>query len=396
MFLKKNKIKQNFLLNFGPQHPAAHGVLRLILILDGEKIVQADPHIGFLHRGTEKLIETKHYIQSIGYFDRLDYVSMLSQEHSFILAIESFLNLKLTLYFQYIRIIFDEITRILNHLMSLMTHALDVGALTPFLWGFEEREKLMEFYERASGARLHATYYYPGGIRKEISKKLIKDILHFTFNFSNRIDEIEELLNVNIWHLRLQNIGIVSTLDAIDYSFTGPMLRGSGIPWDLRKVQKYSSYSTLNFNIPIGTKGDCYSRYLVRIHEMRISLSLIQQSIYNLKNMNAFLSNNDKEVLSIKNETKSSMETLIQHFKYYSFGFAIPIGTFYSQVESPKGEFGVTIYSNESSTIPYRCKIKSPGFMHLQSLNVMSSNHLLSDIVTIIGSQDIVFGEIDR
>lgn len=390
----KKKIK-NFTLNFGPQHPAAHGVLRIVLELNGEKIIKIDPHIGLLHRGTEKLIENKTYLQALPYFDRLDYVSMMSQEHVYVLAIEKLLNLSVPLRAQYIRVLFSEITRLLNHLLAITCHALDVGAMTPFFWGFEEREKLLEFYERVSGARMHSAYFRPGGVSFDLPSGLLDDIYSFMNQFTLRLDEFEEMLTENrIWKQRLVNIGIVSINDAMHWGFSGVMLRGSGLPWDLRKTQPYEIYEKLTFSVPVGSNGDCYDRYLIRILEMRESCKIIFQCINNLP-LGSVKNNNYKYVSPQKKKIKQSMEHLIHHFKFYSEGFNIENNSVYTTIEAPKGEFGVYVISNNSNK-PYRCKIKSPGFSHLQALNFMCQNHLIADVVTIIGTQDIVFGEIDR
>jgi NADH dehydrogenase (ubiquinone) Fe-S protein 2 len=392
MSLKKIK---NFSINFGPQHPAAHGVLRLILELNGEVIKKADPHIGLLHRGTEKLIEYKNYLQALPYFDRLDYVSMMCQEHAYVLAIEKLLRCNIPLRAQYIRVLFSEITRILNHLLAITCHALDVGAMTPFFWGFEEREKLMEFYERVSGARMHSSYFRPGGVNQDLPKGLLNDIYIFSSQFNTRLDEIEEMLTNNrIWKQRLVNIGIISAKDASDWGFSGVMLRGSGISWDLRKTQPYEIYDNLNFDIPIGTNGDCYDRYLIRIEEMRQSIKIILQVINEMPEGPIKL--NDKKITNPNRiQLKSSMESLIHHFKYYSENITVNSGETYTVIEAPKGEYGVFLISDGTNK-PYRCKIKSPGFAHLQALDFMSKNHMIADVVTIIGTQDIVFGEIDR
>nr|YP_009350054.1 NADH dehydrogenase subunit 7 [Spongospora subterranea]AIK19922.1 NADH dehydrogenase subunit 7 [Spongospora subterranea] len=395
MNIVRKKTIKNFTMNFGPQHPAAHGVLRLVLELDGEIVQRADPHIGLLHRGTEKLIEYKTYMQALPYFDRLDYVSMMSQEHAFSLAIEKLLNCDVPIRAQYIRVLFLEITRILNHLMALTTHALDVGALTPFLWGFEEREKLFEFYERVSGARMHANYIRPGGVNQDIPLGLLEDIYTFCFQFSSRVDEIEELLTNNrIWKQRLVDVGIVTKQQAFDWGFTGVLVRGSGISWDLRKAQPYEVYSLLDFEIPIGKNGDCYDRYLVRIGEMRQSLKIILQCINNIPE-GPIKVDNKKITAPSRTDLKTSMEALIHHFKLYSKGFAVDPNEAYVAVEAPKGEFGIYLVSDGSNK-PYRCKIKAPGFAHLQGLDFMSKGHMIADVVTIIGTQDIVFGEIDR
>jgi len=382
-------------MNFGPQHPAAHGVLRLVLELDGEVVRRADPHVGLLHRGTEKLIEYKTYMQALPYFDRLDYVSMMVQEHVFSLAIEKLLNCSVPIRAQYIRVLFLEITRILNHLMAVTTHALDVGALTPFLWGFEEREKLMEFYERVSGARMHANYIRPGGVSQDLPLGLLSEIYEFAIQFNSRIDEMEELLTNNrIWKQRLVDVGVVTKEQALDWGFTGVLLRGSGISWDLRKVQPYEIYSKLDFEVPIGKNGDCYDRYLVRIGEMRQSVKIILQCINQLPE--GLVKIDDRKLTPpSREEIKSSMEALIHHFKLYSKGFNIEANEAYVSAEAPKGEFGIYLVSDGSNK-PYRCKIKAPGFAHLQGLNFMAQGHMIADVVTIIGTQDIVFGEIDR
>lgn len=382
-------------MNFGPQHPAAHGVLRLVLELDGEVVERADPHIGLLHRGTEKLIEYKTYLQALPYFDRLDYVSMMAQEHGYSLAVEKLLKCQVPLRAQYIRVIFSEITRILNHLLAITTHALDVGAMTPFLWAFEEREKLMEFYERVSGARMHAAYIRPGGVQEDLPVGLCDDIYEFAQQFPSRLDEMEELLTENrIWKQRLVDVGIVSIEDALNWSFSGVMLRGSGLPWDLRKTEPYEIYKELNFDVPVGTNGDCYDRYLVRIEEMRQSINIIVQCL-NLLPDGEIKTDDRKITPPSRYEMKTSMESLIHHFKLYSQGTSISAGETYTAIEAPKGEFGVYLVSNGTNK-PYRCKIKAPGFAHLQGLNMMAKGHMIADVVTIIGTQDIVFGEVDR
>ena len=398
MTLKKTELSKkikNFTINFGPQHPAAHGVLRLVLELNGEIVDRADPHIGLLHRGTEKLIEYKNYVQSIPYFDRLDYVSMMSQEHSYCLAIEKLLNSQIPKRSQYIRVLFAELTRILNHLLAVGCHAMDVGAMTPFLWAFEEREKLMEFYERVSGARMHASYFRPGGVHLDLPKGLLSDIFLFVEQYNIRLTEIEDMLTENrIWKQRLVDIGIVSSKDAYDWSFSGVMLRGSGVKWDLRKSQPYEVYEELDFDIPIGTNGDCYDRYLIRIYEMKQSLKIIEQCLNNMPK--GLIKSSDKKLTPpSRTDVKQSMESLIHHFKMYTQGVVVPEGETYVGTEAPKGEFGVYLISNNTSR-PYRCKIKAPGFNHLQALNFMSKGHLIADVVTIIGTQDIVFGEVDR
>lgn len=391
---KKNNLK-SFTLNFGPQHPAAHGVLRLILELDGEVIKKADPHIGLLHRGTEKLIEYKTYLQALPYFDRLDYVSMMANEHTYSLAIEKLLNCPIPKRAQYIRVIFCELTRILNHLLAVCCHAMDVGAVTPMLWGFEEREKIMEFYERVSGARMHAAYIRPGGVTMDIPKGLLTDIYNFSIQFIKRLDEIEDLLTENrIWKQRLVDIGVVSAKDALDWSFSGVMLRGSGVKWDLRKDQPYEIYNEIDFNIPIGTNGDSYDRYLVRVQEMRESLNIIFQCLNKIPE-GPIKTDDNKITPPRRTNLKNSMEAVIHHFKLYSEGFIVPEGETYTATEAPKGEFGVFLISDNTNR-PYRCKIKAPGFSHLQGLNFMSKGHMIADVVTIIGTQDIVFGEVDR
>jgi len=398
MLLKKNTLSRelkNFTINFGPQHPAAHGVLRLILELDGEVVERADPHIGLLHRGTEKLIETKTYIQALPYFDRLDYVSMMAQEHTYSLAIEKLAGVKVPRRAQIIRVIFAEITRILNHLLAVGCHALDVGAMTPFMWAFEEREKLMEFYERVSGARMHAAYIRPGGVSLDLPFGFLDDLYIFCNQFNVRLDEIEEMLTGNrIWKERLVDIGVVSAKNAVDWGFSGVMLRGSGLPWDLRKSQPYEVYSELQFAVPVGNSGDCYDRYLIRVEEMRQALNLLNQAM-TLLEVGAIKSSNYKYNPPSRSEMKVSMEAVIHHFKLYSEGIVLPFGETYTATEAPKGEFGVYLISNNTEK-PYRCKIKAPGFGHLQALNEMSKGHMIADVVTIIGTQDIVFGEVDR
>jgi len=398
MTLKKKELitkVKNFTLNFGPQHPAAHGVLRLLLELKGETVVKATPHIGLLHRGTEKLIEYKNYLQALPYFDRLDYVSMLCQEHSYCLAVEKLANCRIPDRAKYIRVIFAEITRILNHLLAVGCHAMDVGAMTPFLWAFEEREKLMEFYERVSGARMHAAYIRPGGVAMDLPIGFLDDLFLFINQFNFRLDEIEEMLSGNrIWKERLVDIGIVSSKNAIEWGFSGVMLRGSGIAWDLRKNQPYEVYSNIDFAVPVGNCGDCYDRYIVRVEEMRQSLNILSQCI-NLIKEGPIKSNDWKIVPPSRAELKNSMEAVIHHFKYFSEGFILPFGETYTATEAPKGEFGVYLVSNNTEK-PFRCKIKAPGFAHLQALNDMAKGHMIADVVTIIGTQDIVFGEIDR
>jgi len=398
MALKKkdlNRELKNFTINFGPQHPAAHGVLRLILELDGEIVKKADPHIGLLHRGTEKLIEYKTYLQALPYFDRLDYVSMMAQEHTYSLAVENIGKMAIPKRAQIIRVIFCEITRILNHLLAVGCHAMDVGAMTPFLWAFEEREKLMEFYERVSGARMHAAFIRPGGVSYDLPMGFLDDLYIFCSQFNLRLDEIEEMLTNNrIWKERLVDIGVVSSKKAVEWGFSGVMLRGSGIPWDLRKMQPYEIYSDLNFSVPVGNNGDCFDRYLIRVEEMRQSINIIEQC-FQLIEPGSIKSSNFKMGTSYRSEMKSSMEALIHHFKLYTEGVVLPSGETYSATEAPKGELGVYLVSNGTDK-PYRCKIKAPGFGHLQALDDMSKGHMIADVVTIIGTQDIVFGEIDR
>ncbi len=413
---------KNYTLNFGPQHPAAHGVLRLVLELDGEVVQRADPHIGLLHRATEKLAETKTYIQSVPYMDRLDYVSMMANEHAYVMAIEKMLELEVPLRAQYIRVMFDEITRVLNHLLWLGCHALDVGAMTVFLYAFREREDLFDAYEAVSGARMHAAYYRPGGVYRDLPESMpqykaskvrnaaaIKELnlnrqgslLDFLEDFTNRfpayIDEYETLLTDNrIWKQRLVGIGVVDPDRAKALGFTGAMLRGSGIAWDLRKNQPYEVYDLLDFDIPIGKNGDCYDRYLVRVEEMRQSNRIIKQCIEWLRNnAGPVMTTNHKVAPPPRVDMKSNMEELIHHFKLFTEGFHVPAGEAYAAVEHPKGEFGIYLLSDGANK-PYRLKIRAPGFAHLQALDEMSRGHMIADVVTIIGTQDVVFGEIDR
>jgi NADH-quinone oxidoreductase subunit D len=386
---------QNYTMNFGPQHPAAHGVLRLVLELDGEVVERADPHIGLLHRGTEKLIEYRPYVHSVGYFDRLDYVSMMCQEHAYVLAIEKLLQIEIPERAQYIRVLFSEITRILNHLLNITTMALDIGAMTPLLWGFEEREKLMEFYERVSGARMHANYFRPGGVARDMPAGLAEDIARWMRSFPKVLDDIERLLNDNrIFLQRTVDIGVVSADEALDLGFTGPMLRASGLPWDLRKSQPYEVYDRMDFDIPVGRHGDCFDRYLVRMVEMRESLKIMAQCLEQLPAGPIKIP--DQKITPPKRaELKRSMEALIHHFKLYTEGFHVPAGETYAAVEAPKGEFGVYLVSDGTNR-PYRCRIRASSFPHLAALDAMSKGHMLPDIPAIIGSIDIVFGEIDR
>ena len=413
---------KNYTLNFGPQHPAAHGVLRLVLELDGEVIQRADPHIGLLHRGTEKLAETRTYLQSVPYMDRLDYVSMMCNEHGYVLAIEKLLGIEVPIRAQYIRTMFDEITRILNHLMWLGAHALDIGAMGPFLYAFRDREDLFDVYEAVSGARMHAAYYRPGGVYRDLpdvmpkhresplrSKKAIDElnetrqgsvldfIEQFTKRFDGYVDEYETLLTDNrIWKQRTVGIGVVTPEDAMGMGFSGPMLRGSGIAWDLRKVQPYAAYDKVEFDVPVGTNGDSYDRYLVRVEEMRQANRIIKQCVAWLKaNPGPVMTSNHKVAPPSRVDMKTNMESLIHHFKLFTEGFHVPPGEAYAAVEHPKGEFGIYIVSDGANK-PYRLKIRTPDYVHLQSLDEMARGHMIADAVTIIGTQDIVFGEIDR
>ncbi|KAL9638355.1 MAG: hypothetical protein Q9164_001605 [Protoblastenia rupestris] len=386
---------RHYTVNFGPQHPAAHGVLRLILELNGEEIVRADPHVGLLHRGTEKLIEYKTYLQALPYFDRLDYVSMMTNEQCFSLAVEKLLNIEVPERAKWIRTLFGEITRVLNHLMSVLSHAMDVGALTPFLWGFEEREKLMEFYERVSGARLHAAYVRPGGVHQDLPLGLLDDIYQWATQFGDRIDETEELLTDNrIWIGRTKNVGVVSAADALNYSFSGVMLRGSGVPWDVRKSQPYDAYDQVEFDVPVGVNGDCYDRYLCRMEEFRQSLRIIHQCL-NKMPAGPVRVEDYKISPPPRAAMKENMEALIHHFLLFTKGYTVPPGETYSAIEAPKGEMGVYVVSDGSER-PYRCKIRAPGFAHLGSFDQISRGHLLADAVAIIGTMDLVFGEVDR
>ncbi len=413
---------RNYTMNFGPQHPAAHGVLRLILEMDGEVVERADPHIGLLHRGTEKLAESKPYNQSIGYMDRLDYVSMMCNEHAYVRAIEKLLGIEAPIRAQYIRTLFDEITRILNHLMWIGTHGLDLGAMTMFLYAFREREQLMDCYEAVSGARMHATYYRPGGVYRDLPDSMPKykespwrkgaalkasnewregsmlDFIEaFARDFPARVDEYETLLTENrIWKQRTVGIGVVSPERALQLGFTGPMLRGSGIEWDLRKKQPYAAYDKVEFDVPVGTNGDCYDRYLVRVEEMRQSARIMLQCVDWLRqNPGPVMIENHKVAPPSRERMKEGMEDLIHHFKLFTEGYTLPEGEVYSAVEAPKGEFGVYLVSDGANK-PFRLKLRAPGFAHLASMNEMAKGHMLADVVAIIGTQDIVFGEIDR
>ncbi|MFN4277599.1 MAG: NADH-quinone oxidoreductase subunit D [Ferrovibrio sp.] len=385
----------NYMVNFGPQHPAAHGVLRLVMELDGEIVERCDPHIGLLHRGTEKLIEHKTYLQAVPYFDRLDYVAPMNQEHAFALATERLLGLEVPARGQAVRVLFAEIGRLLNHLLNVTTHALDCGAMTPALWGFEEREKLMEFYEGVSGARMHAAYFRPGGVHQDLPKGMAEDIVKYLPRMLKVIDDIEGLLTENrIYRQRNVDIGVIGAKDAMDWSFSGVMLRGSGIAWDLRKSQPYDGYEKYDFDIPVGKNGDCFDRYLCRIEEMRQSAKIIEQVVANLPG--GPIASDDRKVVPPKRgEMKRSMEALIHHFKLYTEGYHVPEGEVYAAVEAPKGEFGVYLVSDGSNK-PYRCRIRAPGFPHLQATDFMSKGYMLADAVSIVGNMDIVFGEIDR
>jgi NADH-quinone oxidoreductase subunit D len=386
---------KNFTMNFGPQHPAAHGVLRLVLEMDGEVVERADPHIGLLHRGTEKLIEYKTYLQAVPYFDRLDYVSPMCQEHCYALAVEKLLGITAPPRAQYIRVLFAELTRILNHLLNVPALALDVGAITPFFWAFAERDTLLEFYERVSGARFHAAYFRPGGVRYDLPAGLAEDIYGFIETFPKHIDDLEELLTGNrIFKERTVDIGLITAEQALDWGFTGPVLRGSGVAWDLRKSQPYDAYEAMDFDIPIGKNGDCWDRYLVRIEEMRQSLRIMKQALEKMPG-GPVLVNDHKVSPPSRADMKNSMEALIHHFKLYTEGYHVPPGETYTAVETPKGEFAVYIVSDGTNR-PYRCRIRAPGFAFLQGLDFMSRRHMLADLVAALGSLDIVFGEVDR
>ena len=390
---------RSFNINFGPQHPAAHGVLRLVLELDGEVVTRVDPHIGLLHRGTEKLLESRTYLQDIGYFDRLDYVAPMNQEHAFCLAVEKLLGLEVPKRAQLIRVLYSEIGRLLSHLLNVTTQAMDVGALTPPLWGFEEREKLMVFYERASGSRMHAKYFRFGGVHQDLPEKLIQDIAAFCVSHPKVLDDIETLLTENrIFKQRNVDIGVVSLDDCLKWGFSGVMVRGSGAAWDLRKSQPYECYSELDFDIPIGKNGDCYDRYCLRVEEMRQSVKIMAQCCDKLlspEGQGPHVTPNKKVVPPTRGEMKRSMEALIHHFKLYTEGIHVPAGEVYACVEAPKGEFGVYLVADGSNK-PYRCKIRAPGFPHLAAMDFMNRGHMLADVSAILGSLDIVFGEIDR
>ncbi len=388
---------RKFNINFGPQHPAAHGVLRLVLELDGEVVERVDPHIGLLHRGTEKLMEYRTYLQNIPYFDRLDYVAPMNQEHAFCLAIEKLLGLDVPIRGQLIRVMYSEIGRVLNHLLNVTTQAMDVGALTPPLWGFEEREKLMVFYERACGARLHANYFRPGGVHQDLPEVLINDIDDWAVAFDRPINDIDKLITGNrIFKQRNVDIGKVTRQEAIDWGFSGVMVRGSGIAWDLRRSQPYECYDEMDFEIPLGLNGDCYDRYLCRMQEMRESTKIIRQCVERLrKTPGPVMTEDNKVAPPRRGEMKRSMEALIHHFKLYTEGFRTPEGEVYAAVEAPKGEFGVFLVSDGGNK-PYRCKIRAPGYPHLAAMDWMAKGHMLADVSAIIGSLDIVFGEVDR
>jgi NADH-quinone oxidoreductase subunit D len=392
----ETKIRK-FNLNFGPQHPAAHGVLRLVLELDGEVVERVDPHIGLLHRGTEKLMEARTYLQNIPYFDRLDYVAPMNQEHAFCLAIEKLVGVDVPLRGQLIRVLFCEIGRILNHILNVTTQAMDVGALTPPLWGFEEREKLMVFYERASGARLHANYFRPGGVHQDLPPELIEDMIGWCAEFPKRLNDVERLVTGNrIFKQRNVDIGVVSKEEAYAWGFTGVMLRGSGVAWDLRKSQPYELYEEMDFDVPVGLNGDCYDRYLCRVEEMKQSLKIMIQCLDRLKKTpGPVLTEDGKVAPPRRGEMKRSMEALIHHFKLYTEGFHVPAGEVYAHVEAPKGEFGVYLVADGTNK-PYRCKIRAPGFPHLQAMDWMNRGHMIADVAAILGSLDIVFGEVDR
>tara|TARA_R100000005_G_scaffold90521_2_gene61957 strand:- start:14347 stop:15525 length:1179 start_codon:yes stop_codon:yes gene_type:complete len=386
---------KNYTLNFGPQHPAAHGVLRMVMELDGEIVERIDPHIGLLHRGTEKLIEHKTYMQAMPYFDRLDYVAAMSQEHAFVLAAEKLLGCEVPERAQYIRVLFCEISRVLNHLMNVCAQAMDVGATTPMLWGFVERETLMEFYERASGARMHAAYFRVGGVHQDITEKLMEDIHAFIKSFPTILNDIEALLTENrIFKQRNVDIGVVSAEEAMAWGFSGVMLRSTGLAWDLRKSQPYDVYDRMDFDIPVGLNGDCFDRYLMRMEEMRQSLKIMEQCLDQIK-PGPVISTDPKVAPPRRSDMKTSMEALINHFKHYTEGVKVPAGETYTAVEAPKGEFGVYLVSDGSNK-PYRCKIRAPGFAHLQGMDFLTKGHMLADASAILGSLDIVFGEVDR
>ncbi len=387
---------RNFNINFGPQHPAAHGVLRMVLELDGEVVERADPHIGLLHRGTEKLMESRTYLQNLPYFDRLDYVAPMNQEHAWCLAIERLCGIEIPRRASLIRVLYSEIGRILNHLLNVTTQAMDVGALTPPLWGFEEREKLMIFYERACGARLHSAYFRPGGVHQDLPQDLLDDIWAWTGTFPEILDDIDGLLTENrIFKQRNVGIAVVSEQEALDWGFSGVMVRGSGMAWDLRRAQPYECYDEFDFQIPVGKHGDCYDRYLVRMAEMRESVKIIRQAIEKLANEPGDVLVRGKFTPPRRGDMKTSMEALIHHFKLYTEGFHVPAGEIYAAVEAPKGEFGVYLVADGTNK-PYKAKIRAPGYLHLQAMDHLARGHMLADVAAIIGSLDVVFGEIDR
>jgi NADH-quinone oxidoreductase subunit D len=390
---------RNFTINFGPQHPAAHGVLRMVLELDGEIVTRVDPHIGLLHRGTEKLIEQKTYLQAVPYFDRLDYVAPMNQEHAFALAVERLIGITVPKRGQLIRVLFSEIGRLMSHQMNVLTQALDVGALTPILWGFEEREKLLGFYERASGSRMHAAYFRPGGVHQDIPQKLIDDIGNFALKNSKVLDDVETLLTGNrIFKQRNVDIGVITLDDCFQWGFSGVLMRSAGAAWDLRKSQPYECYSEMDFDIPVGKNGDNYDRYVLRVQEMRESLKIMTQCVEQLSGKERIgpVSSMDGKVVPPKrSEMKRSMEALIHHFKLYTEGYKVPVGEVYAAVEAPKGEFGVYVVSDGSNK-PYRCRLRAPGFAHLQAMDWLCRGHMLADVSAVLGSIDIVFGEVDR
>jgi NADH-quinone oxidoreductase subunit D len=390
---------RNFTINFGPEHPSAHGVLRLVLELDGEIVERVDPHIGLLHRGTEKLMEAKTYLQALPYLDRLDYVAPMNQEHAYCLAIEKLLKLQVPIRGQLIRVLYSEIGRLLSHIMNVTTQAMDIGAMTPPVWGFEEREKLMSFYERASGARMHAAYFRPGGVHQDLPPDLVEDIGNWCDPFLKTLDDIEALLTDNrIFKQRNVDIGIISLADAWSWGFSGVLVRGSGAAWDLRKAQPYECYSEMDFDIPIGKNGDCYDRYLIRMLEMRESVKIMKQCVHRLlgtERVGPISSVDGKVVPPKRGEMKRSMEALIHHFKLYTEGFHVPAGEVYAAVEAPKGEFGVYLVADGTNK-PYRCKLRAPGFAHLAAMDYMCKGHQLADVTAVLGSLDIVFGEVDR
>jgi NADH-quinone oxidoreductase subunit D len=390
---------RNFTINFGPQHPAAHGVLRMVLELDGEIVTRVDPHIGLLHRGTEKLIEQKTYLQAVPYFDRLDYVAPMNQEHAFALAVERLIGITVPKRGQLIRVLFSEIGRLMSHQMNILTQALDVGALTPILWGFEEREKLLGFYERASGSRMHAAYFRPGGVHQDIPQKLIDDIGNFALKNSKVLDDVETLLTGNrIFKQRNVDIGVITLDDCFQWGFSGVLMRSAGAAWDLRKSQPYECYAEMDFDIPVGKNGDNYDRYVLRVQEMRESLKIMTQCVEQLsgkERVGPVSSMDGKVVPPKRSEMKRSMEALIHHFKLYTEGYKVPAGEVYAAVEAPKGEFGVYLVSDGSNK-PYRCRLRAPGFAHLQAMDWLCRGHMLADVSAVLGSIDIVFGEVDR